>query len=233
MEKFEALWAYQTEDIKADKIANDIRRSPTRQRLEKTRDFIVEHQKQHKEIEDEISAMVDRQEVLSEAVDHEEETLNSLQRTFEENPPEDADAIQALLAEVSKCRDQLRQYESEISHIVNETSIHEKHLRTVRVEMAKAKQTFDQLKVDYDNESRVKREELEQQRSRVKSLESSVDPSLLEEYMAIKKHISPPVARLLYGQCSGCNTSLPSATLSKIRNGSLVECETCGRMIIQ
>ena len=57
--------------------------------------------------------------------------------------------------------------------------------------------------------------------------------SLLEEYETIKKHITPPVARLTHGQCSGCNTSLPSATLSKIRNGALIECEPCGRMIIQ
>ena len=55
----------------------------------------------------------------------------------------------------------------------------------------------------------------------------------MAEYLAIKKHTTPPVVRLQYGQCSGCNTSLPSATLSKIRNGTLVECETCGRMIIQ
>ena len=55
---------------------------------------------------------------------------------------------------------------------------------------------------------------------------------MLEEYETIKKHISPPVARLIHGQCSGCNTSLPSAILSKIKGGTLVECETCGRMII-
>ena len=62
---------------------------------------------------------------------------------------------------------------------------------------------------------------------------SDVDPALLEEYNTIKKRISPPVARLTHGQCSGCNTSLPSAVLSRIKNGSVVECETCGRMIIQ
>ena len=67
----------------------------------------------------------------------------------------------------------------------------------------------------------------------MKALEGSVEADLLAEYTAIKKHITPPVARLQYGQCSGCNTSLPSAILSKIKNGSLVECETCGRMIIQ
>ena len=35
MEQFEALWAYQAEDIKADAIAASIKRSPTRQKLEK------------------------------------------------------------------------------------------------------------------------------------------------------------------------------------------------------
>ena len=60
-----------------------------------------------------------------------------------------------------------------------------------------------------------------------------MDPALLEEYNTIKRRISPPVARLTHGQCSGCNTSLPSAILSKIKGGALVECETCGRMIIQ
>ena len=233
MENFEALWAYQTEDMKADTISNEIRRSPTRQKLEKTRDFIMDHQKQYKELEDQITAMADRKDILSQAVEREETLLRSLQTAFETNPPQDAETIRALLHDVSRCRDQLRQYESEISHIVNDTSSHEKQLRTVRVEMAKAKQSFDQLKVDYDNESKIKKEDLEQQRNRVKVLESAVPPDLLAEYFTIKKHITPPVARLAYGQCSGCNTSLPSATLSKIKNGNLVECETCGRMIIQ
>ncbi len=233
MEKFEALWAYQAEDIKADSIANEIKRSPIRQQLEKARDFIMDRQKQYKQLEDEITGMADRKDILVHAVEHEEELLRSLEDSFEKNPPEDDDALQAMMSDVSQCRDTLRQYESEISHIVNDTSSHEKQLRSVWLEAAKAKQNFDQLKLDYDNESKAKKEALEMQRSRVQSLESTVDPDLLAEYNAIKKHISPPVARLMYGQCSGCNTSLPSATLSKIKNGNLVECETCGRMIIQ
>ena len=101
------------------------------------------------------------------------------------------------------------------------------------MEAANAKKTFDQLKADYEEESKSKKAELESQRARAKELMDKVDPKLLEEYETIKKHISPPVARLTHGQCSGCNTSLPSAILSRIKNGNLVECETCGRMIIQ
>ena len=41
-----------------------------------------------------------------------------------------------------------------------------------------------------------------------------------------------PMSRLMSDQCSGCNTALPSAALRKIKSGEVLECETCGRMII-
>ena len=233
MDRFEALWAYQTEDIKADAIANEIKRSPTRQRLEKSRDFIVERQKQYKQIEDSIAAIADRKDILEQALDHALEEMNGLRARMESIDPEDEDALAALKADVGQTREQLRSFEKELSQMNSDSARYDKDLRAVRVEAAKAKQAFDQLKVDYENESKLKKEDLEQQRARVKALEGSVEADLLAAYTAIKKHITPPVARLQYGQCSGCNTSLPSAILSKIKNGSLVECETCGRMIIQ
>ena len=233
MEKFEALWAYQVEDMKADAIATAIKRSPTRQKLEKARDFILDRQKQYKQIEEDVAAMVDRKDIIAQAVERSREQLQALQSRFENNPPKTAEEVKALLSEVSRCRDTIRQYEVEISRIVKETDANEKLQRSVRLEAANAKKTFDQLKADYEEESKSKKGELEAQRAKAKELMDQVDPPLLEEYETIKKHITPPVARLAHGQCSGCNTSLPSAILSKIKGGALVECETCGRMIIQ
>ena len=233
MANFEALWAYQAEDIKADAIANAIRRSPVRQKLEKTRDMILERQKQYKQIEVEITAMADRKDIISQAVEHSEAQLKALKDRFESAPPKSAEEVKALMAEVSHCRDTIRQYEAEIARIVRESSAHEKQQRVIRIEAEKKKKAFDQLKAEYEAESQSKKAELDEQRAKAKALVDAVDPDLLEEYNTIKKHISPPVARLTHGQCSGCNTSLPSAVLSRIKGGSLVECETCGRMIIQ
>lgn len=233
MEKFEALWAYQVEDMKADAIAAAIKRSPTRQKLEKARDFILDRQKQYKQIEEDVVAMVDRKDIIAQAIARSREQLQALQKKYESNPPQTAEEIKALLSEVSRCRDTIRQYEVEISRIVKETDANDKLSRSVRLEAANAKKTFDQLKSDYEEESKSKKGELEAQRAKAKELMDQVDPKLLEEYETIKKHISPPVARLTHGQCSGCNTSLPSAILSRIKGGTLVECETCGRMIIQ
>ena len=232
MEQFEALWAYQTEDMKAEAISAAIKRSPTRQKLEKARDFILDRQKQYKQIEEDVSAMVDRKDIIAQAVSRAEEQLRGLMDRFESNPPQTPEEVKALLAEVSRCRDTIRQYEVEISRIVRETDSNDKLQRSVRLEAANAKKSFDQLKAEYEEESKSKKAELEEQRARVKELMARVDPSLLEEYETIKKHITPPVARLTHGQCSGCNTSLPSAILSRIKGGAVVECETCGRMII-
>jgi predicted nucleic acid-binding Zn-ribbon protein len=233
MDKFEALWAYQVEDMKADAIATAIKRSPTRQKLEKARDFILDRQKQYKQIEEDVGAMMDRKDIIAQAISRSREQLQALQNRFESNPPQTAEEVKSLLAEVSRCRDTIRQYEVEISRIVKETDANDKLSRSVRLDAANAKKTFDQLKADYEEESKSKKGELEAQRAKAKELMDQVDPKLLEEYEIIKKHISPPVARLTHGQCSGCNTSLPSAILSRIKGGTLVECETCGRMIIQ
>ena len=233
MENFESLWAYQAEDMKADAIANAIRRSPIRQKLEKTRDLILDRQKQYKQIEVEITAMTDRKDIIEQAVAHSEVQLQNLKDRFESNPPQSPEDVKALMADVSHCRDTIRQYEAEIARIVKESTANEKLQKVVRVEAANAKKAFDQLKAEYETESQSKKAELDEQRAKAKALLDAVDPALLEEYNTIKKHITPPVARLTHGQCSGCNTSLPSAVLSKIKNGGLVECETCGRMIIQ
>ena len=177
--------------------------------------------------------MLFRSDVIAQAVDRAREQLQVLQTRYENEPLATPEEVKALLAEVSRCRDTIRQYEAEISRIVKETDANDKLQRSVRLEAANAKKAFDQLKSDYEEESKSKKSELDAQRAKARELMDKVDPALLEEYETIKKHISPPVARLTHGQCSGCNTSLPSATLSKIRNGALIECETCGRMIIQ
>ena len=230
---FEALWNYQTEDLKAEAIATEIKRSPIRVKLEKARDFIMERQKQYKQIEDSIAQITDRKDVLFQALESTMARIADQKVRMEALDPEDEEAVAALRDEVARSREEIHSFEKELNRMNADSSAYDKQLRAVRVDAAKAKQAFDQLKVDYENESRVKKEELEQQRTRARALEGTVEEALMKEYLAIKKHTIPPVVRLQYGQCSGCNTSLPSATLSKIRNGALVECETCGRMIIQ
>lgn len=233
MDQFAALWAYQIEDMKADAIANEIRRSPVRQKLEKSRDFILECKEKYAQIEEKIGAMTDRKDAIADALTHSEEQLSALEQKVNSNPPQTAEEAQLLISEVQRCRETISQYENEIRRIVKESNANEQRQLNIRHEAAKAKQTFDQMKAAYDVESQAKKVELDVQKAKARELAAGVEKELMETYLSIKKHITPPIAKLTYGQCSGCNTAIPSAILSKIKNGTMVECETCGRIIIQ
>ena len=44
MDQLEMLWEYQQADMEADRLENEIRRSPNRVKLVKSREFLVEQQ---------------------------------------------------------------------------------------------------------------------------------------------------------------------------------------------
>ena len=97
---------------------------------------------------------------------------------------------------------------------------------------AKAKNEFDKLKVLYDQEAKEKSKDLEALRAAADEKAKPIEQEYLEKYRTIKLHSVPPLAALYGDQCGGCNMSLPSAVVRKIKSGALVECETCGRLLI-
>lgn len=232
-QQLELMWQYQQEDMKADRLANDIRRSPTRQKLEKSRDFIIEQQKRYKQIEKQVAMLADRKDAIRDAIDRCQEQVSAIAARFEQNPPEDEAAAHAMLAEAAKVRDTIASYEQEMRRMAKDSNDYDQKQRSCRVEAAKTKVEFDKLKVVYDKEIGEKKAALDVQRAAADAKAVGIEAALMEEYNTIKKRITPPMARLINNQCSGCNTAQPSSLLSKIKSGTeLVECETCGRMII-
>lgn len=234
MEKMELLWAYMEEDMKADRIASNIRRSPLRQKLEKTRDYILEQQKVYKQMQEQVAVLADRKDAIRDAITRCEDQLKTLTERFKTNPPDSLEATQAMLSEVEKQRRTISTYEAEMKRMLKTSTDYSSRAQHIRVSTAKAKQEFDQMKVLYEKESLEKKADLEKQRAAAKEKLDGIPEDLLAEYNNIKKHIAPPMARLVNGACSGCNTSQPSALLHKIEEGTeIVECETCGRILIK
>ena len=234
MDQMELLWAFMEEDIKADRIASEIKRSPLRQKLEKTRDFILEQQKIYKQMEEQVAVLTDRKDAIRDAIVRCEDQIKGLTERVAANPPTTVEAAQAMAAEAEKYRRTIMSYEAEMKRILKTSTDQSSRAQNIRVSAAKAKQEFDQMKVQYEQESREKKTELEKQRAVARTKIAGIPEQLMGEYNNIKKHIAPPMARLINGACSGCNTAQPSALLRKIEDGrEVVECETCGRMLIK
>lgn len=230
--QLDKLWQFMQLDMEADRFENGIRQSEKRQKLLKQRNFLMDQQNNMKKIEGDVLAMSDRLEAVSDEAERLQKTLNALLEEIENNPPKSAEEADARIEPVQKLMDKLSRYEQELSKMRKDADTKDRQQRDIRVRAAKTKQEFDLLKKDYDIEFKRDTAELKAMRDKTDTEAAKLDPELLEKYRSVKRHVTPPMAKLIDGQCSGCFISLPGATMLEIKNGeNMVVCDNCGRIL--
>ena len=232
MDQLHLLWEYQKADVEVDKLEASIKRSPLRQKLRKYQDYYEEQKTAMKRIENEVAAMQDRLEALKDAMKMTDEQLHSLHSKMENDPPKSSQEVQQFLNDARRFQNNLTAYEQEIKKIRKDASDRERQSHDVNVRAAKAKNEFLKLKPSYDEEKEEKEKELNALRAVAAEKAKPIEHEFMERYKDIKKHSVPPLAALYGDQCGGCNMSLPSSVARKVKSGELVECETCGRLLI-
>ena len=230
--QLDTLWQFMQVDMEADGFENRMRQSANRQKLIKQRDFLKDQQANMKRLENDVAVMQDRLEAVQDEAVRMEKVLASLSEELNANPPENVEDAQKQAENVQKLLDTLTRYEQELQKMRKDADVKDRQQKEIRVRAAKTKLEFDQLKDVYDKEFKEDTAKLQKMRARTDEEAKKIDPGLLNKYKSIKQHCTPPMAKLINGQCSGCFMSLPSATLLEIRNGSrIVECDNCGRIL--
>ncbi|MDO5325027.1 MAG: C4-type zinc ribbon domain-containing protein [Clostridia bacterium] len=230
--QLEKLWQFMQVDMEADRFEAKIRQSEKRQKLLKQRNFLMDQQNNMKKLESDVAAMTDRLEAVRDDAERLQKVLTGLMEELESNPPTSEEEANARMEPVQKLMDNLTRYEQELSKMRKDAEVKDRQQREIRVRAAKTKQEFDQLKKDYDVEFKQDTATLKEMRTRTEQESGKIEPDLLEKYRTIKQHCTPPMAKLIDGQCSGCFMSLPSATLLAIKEqAKLVTCDNCGRIL--
>ena len=230
--QLDTLWQFMQVDMEADGFENKMRQSANRQKLIKQRDFLKDQQVNMKKLENDVAVMQDRFEAVQDEADRLEKVLDNLSKEIEANPPQSIEEAQKQAESVQKLLDTLTRYEQELQKMRKDADVKDRQQKEIRVRAAKTKVEFDQLKVEYDKEFKADTATLQKMRANTEQEAKKIDPALLAKYRSIKQHCTPPMAKLINGQCSGCFMSLPSATLLEIRNGErIVECDNCGRIL--
>ena len=230
--QLEKLWQFMQVDMEADRFEAKIRQSEKRQKLLKQRNFLMDQQNNMKKLESDVAAMTDRLEAVRDDEERLQKVLTGLMEELESNPPTSEEEANARMEPVQKLMDNLTRYEQELSKMRKDADVKDRQQREIRVRAAKTKQEFDQLKKEYDVEFKQDTATLKEMRARTEQESGKIEPDLLEKYRTIKQHCTPPMAKLIDGQCSGCFMSLPSATLLAIKEqGKLVTCDNCGRIL--
>ena len=234
MEQIMMLWQFQQADMEADALEGEIKRAPNRRALMKNREFLVEQQNAVKRIEEEVYEMVDRVDVIKDAVGRLEEQLTALQKRMQDSPPQDLVQAKEMSGDMQRFLGDIASYEQEMKRIQKEAAERDRMEKEIRMKYVKVKTEYDKQKVEYEAEYKEQLKQLEEKRKVAQEKAVGIEEKLMERYLVIKQHSIPPMATLANDQCGGCNMSLPSVTLRNIKSGNkIIECETCGRMIIQ
>ena len=229
--KLNELWNFMQVDMAASNFENQMRQAPNRQKLLKQRNLLAELQANMKKLESDITIMADRIEAVKSEYTRLEASLKALCEQIEANPPETLEDIEKQAQAVQKVTDALTRYEHELQKMRKDADSRDRQQKEIRVRAAKTKMEYDALKKDYDVEFKRDSEQLTELKGKVEAASATIDPAMLEKYKEVKQHITPPMSKLINGQCSGCFMSLPSATLSRLKGDNIVLCDNCGRIL--
>ena len=226
------LWNFMQVDMEADKFENQMRLSPNRQKLLKQRNFILEQQNNMKKLEADVAVMQDRLAAVEDEAERLSGVLSGMVQELEANPPATVEESDRRAEAAQRLADTLVRYEQELAKMRKDAEARDRQQKEIRVRAARTKQEYDQLKTVYDEEFKRDQQTLKSMRANIEKEAAKLDQALLSRYRAIKQHCTPPMAKLVDGQCGGCFMSLPSATLRELKLGEkTVECDNCGRIL--
>lgn len=235
MNKLDALWDYQQTELQYDKLERKLKATPARQKRNKLYAFLSEQQNALSSIQKNIDARKAAVDKLSAEVDDlmrryelelsEIEAMKNDEECTAAEVTESRRSLEKLITNMDAARRELYDTLSWIEKAAVES-------KETYQKAGKAKKEYDAVRAECDEEAENAKPELESARTKMLEAAKEVDPELLERYKKIKGHHTAPMARVENDQCSGCNMSLPMATIKRVNTGTdIVECENCGRIL--
>ena len=128
--------------------------------------------------------------------------------------------IKALGAKASKIAEEIHALLKDYNNIKN----------TTKVAQAQYKENAEK----YNALKETVKDEKESIEKELSELKKKVDPALMEKYLKKRADKIYPVVFALRGNvCGACNMELAMSEINKLKNGEVIECGLCGRLLYQ
>lgn len=225
-----ALIAYQIQDAKLRDIEKTLSSSEERKKMGSAKKYLLGVEENVNKLDDralelkgifaktteEQKKLLDQQAELTEALDSisDEKEASFLIKKADELIAK----IKALSAEANKIAE-------EIKGIVAE---YDKIKATTRAAQAQYKENADKYK-ELEGSLKGEKEKIEKE---LASLKKDVDATLMERYLKKRADkMYPIVYAVKNNACGYCRMELSMADMNKLKNGEVIDCEQCGKMI--
>jgi len=113
----------------------------------------------------------------------------------------------------------------EIQAVVKEYSNIKKTTQAAQVQYKENAEKYNALKESVKGEKESVENELNE-------LKAKVDPELMERYLKKRANKIYPVLFEVKGNvCGACRMELPMSEMNKLKNGGVIDCDQCGRLL--
>lgn len=232
LQQIDLLLKYQEADMLLDRFESQLKNSSTRNQLVKVRDYLTKQQDFVQGAEQKTSDAQKRMEELKSDFEDMSKLLDEMDKEFETLDQDDAQQVNRYQKNAERILALSIKKRKEIESISSSIEDMEKNMQVVKSNYPKAKKEFDDLKEKYNQEITGAQDDLNKLKNTVKELEKGIDLPLIEKYKHIKRNKPMPIAKVISGQCSGCNMELPSLVQRKLKESKgIIECENCGRIL--
>lgn len=226
----EALLKYQEVDARLRKIEVELASSEERKKAVSAKKYLDG-------VEESISKLESRAFELNVAFENataELEKMKGQEAEFKkamEEMEEESEAnylikkTEEILAKIRLLSQEVNKISGEIQAVIKEYSTIKNTTKAAQTQYAEYGKLYNELKAS-------KQAEMEQIESELKKLQKDVEPSLMEKYLKKRKEkIFPILFEIRDNVCGACNMELPTGVISKIKNGEVIECDQCRRLL--
>ena len=226
------LLAYQNADAKLRKIEKELGSSVAKKKgaqakayLEGVNDSVNKLDDKAELIAGESISLFDQQKKIESELQDISKAIDSA--TDENEVAYLAKKAEELLNQIKALAQKINKNNEESSKIVKEYSGIRNQTKSAQAQLAEAREEYDKLKATFRDEMVAINKELE-------TLKKSVDPALMEKYEKKRANKIFPIAfEVTDSVCGACRMELSMLELNKLKNGEIIECDQCGRLLYQ
>ena len=226
----EQLLKYQDVDAGLRKIETELAGSEARKKavtakkfLESVEETVAKLDVKAAELAHIYNKMQEESKALSEQRD---EFMGALEHAEDEN------GLNYLLKKVDELYAKVKRLSQEAQKVSDAMQAVYKEYASIRANIKTAQAQYTENGKIYNDLKASKQDERNRIESELKEIEKSVDPALMARYKAKRAAKIFPIVYAVRGEvCGACNMELPKSVLSRLKNGEVIECDQCGRLL--
>ena len=225
-----ALIEYQNQDAKLKEIENVLLNSEERKKRNTAKKYILGVEESVNKLDDKALELKSAFEGISQKQKQLSEQQTELSQAL--NTVNDEKEASFLIKKVDELMAKMKALSADADKISKELQAvvaeYDKIKKTTKAAQAQYKENNDKYK-ELENSYQGQKDQVEKQ---LNELNKKVDKALMERYLKKRADKMYPIVYEIKGNsCGYCRMELSMSDMNKLKNGEVIDCEQCGRLI--